>query len=390
MEKVRIGIAGAGFAARFHLDAYKRVYKVPIDLVGLTSLTRDSRERLASENDVKSFDSLEQMLKEVDVVDVCAPPYAHEKIAVAALEGDCHVIMEKPLTGYYGDGSSDFRGNIFSKETMLRDALSSANRIVSAAQRSKKKVMYAENWVYSPSIQKELEILRSSKGQILWMIGEESHSGSHADNYGNWAMSGGGSLMGKACHPLTAMLYLKKQEGISRDGKAIRAESVNANVHEITRLDSFTDAGFLRTRYKDVEDYAQLHVTFSDGTVADVFSSELVLGGIHSWLEVFANNHRTKCRISPIETLDTYNPKEELLREVYVMEKIGTKQGWNTPSVDENWFNGYYQEIQDFVESVYYERDPVSDLDLGRECVKIMYGGYVSAERGGEKFLLPK
>ena len=389
-KKVRIGIAGAGFAAKFHLEAYKRVHGVPLEVIGLTSRSQTSRESRARENSVRSFDSLEQMIGEVDVVDICVPPYAHEKIAVASLEHGCHVIMEKPLTGYYGDGSSNFRGNDFPKETMLQGALESADRIISAAKKSRKKVMYAENWIYAPSIQKELEILRSTKGQILRMLGEESHSGSHSDSYGSWVTSGGGSLMGKACHPLTAMLHLKKEEGLLKNGKPIRAEAVNASVHEITRLPSFTDAGFLRTKYNDVEDCAQLHVTFSDGTVGDVFSSELVLGGIYSWLEVFTNNHRARCKVSPVETLETFTPREELLKEVYVMEKIETKQGWNNPSVDENWFNGYYQEIQDFVEAVYFDRPPLSDRNLGRECVRVMYGGYVSAERNGERFHLPE
>jgi hypothetical protein len=29
--------------------------------------------------------------------------------------------------------------------------------------------------------------------------------------------------------------------------------------------------------------------------IADIFASELVMGGVHNWLEIFANNHRTRC-----------------------------------------------------------------------------------------------
>lgn len=39
---------------------------------------------------------------------------------------------------------------------------------------------YAENWVYAPAVQKEREILEKSGGYILWLIGDESHSGSNA------------------------------------------------------------------------------------------------------------------------------------------------------------------------------------------------------------------
>lgn len=386
MEKVRIGLVGAGFAAKFHLDSYKRVFGVPVEIVGITSPTMSRRRKLASDYGAEEFDSLDQLIEKVDLIDICTPGFAHEKVAVEALEGGCHVAIEKPFTGYYGDGSASFRGDSSSKKIMFEEALASADRIVRAAEKAHRKLMYAENWVYSPSVQKESEILKSTSGQILWMIGDESHSGSHSESYGDWSKSGGGSLVGKACHPLTTMLYFKRQEGLWRSGEPIVARSVNANVHEITRLSTFRDEGYLRSKnYKDVEDYSQVHLTFSDGTVADIFASELVLGGVNSWIEVFANNHRTRCSLNPIEALKTYNPKEELLQTVYVAEKIGTKQGWSNPTLDDNWLNGYYQEIQDFVECVYYDRDPLSDGELGRECVKVMYAAYLSAESLGRR-----
>ncbi len=383
MDKLRVGIVGAGFAARFHLECYRRVYSIPVEIVGLTSLRKSRRDSLASEFGVKSFDSVEQLVGVSDLVDICTPGYAHEKIAVESLQAGCHVAIEKPLTGYYGDGSSSFRGDVSPKSKALGEALASADRILDAARMAKKKVMYGENWVYSPSIQKEVEILRSAKSQILWMIGEESHSGSHSDAYGIWSLAGGGALVGKGCHPLTAAIYLKFQEGVMRNGTPIRPRSVSANVSRITQVPPFRDEGFLRTDYRDVEDYSQVHLTFTDGTVADIFASDLVLGGVASWLEVRANNHRSRCRISPVDNVTTYNPRDDLLKDAYVMEKIGTKQGWNNPAPDEKWTNGDYQEMQDFVECAYLDREPLSSGELGRECVAVMYNAYLSAERNG-------
>src|ERR1700744_2222201 len=126
------------------------------------------------------------------------------------------------------------------------------------------------------------------------MLGEQSHSGSLSAYYGIWRFSGGGSLVGKGCHPLSTALYLKRVEEYTRDGKPIRPVTVSARTHEITRLPACRYAGFLRTEYQDIEDYAQLHVKFADGTVADIFSSELVLGGVHNWLEVGWNTHRLR------------------------------------------------------------------------------------------------
>ena len=397
-DPLRIGIVGARFAARFHWEGYRRVYGVPVEVVGVTSKSPESRQAFARERGVRAVDTLAELCDASDVIDICGPGSTHEPLAVEALKRGKHVIIEKPFTGYYGPAGAageKFRGNAFSKETMLREALASCDRILAAARASGKRVCYAENWVYAPAVSKERDILSKTGGQILWIIGDESHSGSHSPYYGIWTHSGGGSIVGKACHPLTAALHLKRVEGEARSGNAgkpgkpIRPATVSARTHEITRLESFRDAGFLRTDYDDVEDYGQMHLTFDDGAVADIFSSELVLGGVHNWLEVFANNHRTRCNLNPIDALETYNPREELFKDVYVTEKIGTKQGWSHPAPDEDWQHGYPQEFQDFVESICSDREPLSGGELARDTIAALYSAYVSAERRGAEVEIP-
>jgi len=388
-EPIRVGLVGAKFAARFHWAAYQRVYGVPVEVVGVTSRLPESRQAFAREHAIPAYDSVGELAEKCDVIDLCAPGSVHEPLAVEVLRLGKHVIIEKPFTGYYGPSDGSFRGNTFSKEVMLREALASCDRILAAARDAKKSIGYAENWVYAPAIEKEREILVKSGGQILWMVGDESHSGSHSPYYGIWKFSGGGSLVGKGCHPLAAALSLKRAEGQAQNGRPIRPATVSARTHEITRLKSFRDAGFLRTSYDDIEDYAQAHITFEDGTVADIFSSELVLGGVHNWLEVFANNHRTRCNLNPIDALETYNPREELLKDVYVTEKIGTKQGWSHPAPDEDWQHGYPQEFQDFMSAIAEGREPLSGGALARDTVAALYGAYLSAERRGAEVELP-
>jgi predicted dehydrogenase len=388
-EAIRVGIVGARFAAKFHWHALSRVYGVPLEVAGVTSRTAEARDAFAREKGIRSFESFEELCGAVDVVDLCSPPASHAELAVQALELGKHVIIEKPFTGFYGAGVSDFRGNSFSKEKMLEDAMANCDRVADAAKTSGKKVCYAENWVYAPAIQKEREILAKSGGQVLWIIGEESHSGSHSPYYGIWKFSGGGSLVGKGCHPLSAALYLKRVEGEARDGKPIRPATVSARTHEITKLKSFRDDGYLRTSYDDIEDYAQTHIQFADGTVADIFASEIVLGGVHNWLEVMCNNHRTRCNLNPIDALETFNAKEELLKDVYITEKLGTKQGWSRPAPDEDWQHGYPQEFQDFMECIANDREPLSGLDLARDTIATIYAGYLSAERGGAEVKIP-
>lgn len=391
MEKqVRIGIVGARFAARFHWEGLNRVHGVPVQVVGVTSKTAEARNAFAAEKKIQPFATLAELSEAVDVIDLCTPPVSHEQLAVEALALGKHVIIEKPLTGYFGTGVADFRGNAFPKKEMLDVTMQSCERILAAAAKSGKKVCYAENWVYAPAIQKEREILVKSGAQILWMRGDQSHSGSHSPYYGSWEFSGGGSLVGKGCHPLSAALYLKHTEGASRDGKPIRPVTVSARTHEITRLKSYRDEGFLRTSYKDVEDYAQVHVTFSDGTVADIFASELVLGGVQNSLEVFCNSHRTRCNLNPIDALETFNASEDRFKDVYVVEKIGTRQGWSHPAPDESWQHGYPQEFQDFMECLWYNREPLSGLALARDTTAVLYSSYISAELGGTETRVPE
>jgi predicted dehydrogenase len=388
-DAIRVGLVGARFAARFHWEGYRRVYGVTAKVTGITSKSAESRDAFARDHDMTACATMEDLCDAVDVVDVCAPGSAHEPLAIAALKRGKHVVIEKPFTGYYGPGGAaaeTFRGNTFPKETMLREAMASCDRILTAAREAGKKIFYAENWVYAPAIQKEREILTKSGGQILWLIGDESHSGSHSPYYGIWKFSGGGSIVGKGCHPLTAALHLKRVEG---GAKPIRPATVSARTHEITRMKNFRDAGFLRTTYDDIEDYGQMHITFDDGTVADIFTSELVMGGVHNWLEVFANNHRTRCNLNPTDALETYNPREEQLKDVYVTEKLGTKQGWSNPAPDEDWQHGYPQEFQDFMECVAFNREPLSGAELARDTIAVLYSAYLSAERKGAEVEIP-
>jgi predicted dehydrogenase len=282
-KTVRAGIVGAGFSASFHFEAIKKVYSTHVDIKGVFSL--QGAEEYAQERGIKVYKSLEKLLDDVDVIHCCATASAHEPIAIAALEKDKFAVVEKPLTGYFGDGSDDFRGDTLSKQIALDNALASIERMLKAEKKSKGKILYAENWVYAPSIQKEREIIEKTGAQILWIYGEEAHSGSHAKTYGYWKYSGGGVMIGKGCHPLTAALYLKRVEGKVRNSKPIRPKTVTARVHALTRMPSFRDEGHIRSDYYDIDDFSMMHVVFDDGTIANIIASDIVLGGIHNLLE---------------------------------------------------------------------------------------------------------
>jgi predicted dehydrogenase len=338
-----------------------------------------------------AFSTIDELLRAVDVIDICAPPYVHEEMIVQASAAGKHAIVEKPLTGYFGPSKQRdrFHATGVRRSLMLSETIASLKRINEAVKRSGVILGYAENLVYAPPIQKEREIIAKSGAQLLRMIGEESHNGSASPVYGMWRFSGGGSLIGKGCHPLGAILYLKRVEGLARDGRPIRPVTVTARVHEITRLDNYQDKGFIRTDYDDVEDYGFMHVVFEDGTVGDVVTSELVLGGIYDWIEVYANNHRARCRMSPTNLVDTYSPSGNEFEHIYLMEKLSTREGWSNAAPDEYWTMGYQLELQDFVESIDAGRQPQSGLPLAIDTTLAIYAAYLSAENRGVEVDIP-
>ena len=312
--QLQAGLIGAGFAAKFHAEMLRRVYAAQVDLHAVYAPTREHGEAFAARYEMTAAESVETLIDSCDVIHICSPASTHEKLAIQALNAGKNVIIEKPFTGYFGDGNPEFSGHTFDRRAGLAAAMDSVRRLRDAEAASTGQIAYAENWVYAPAVQKEREVIEETDAQLLWLIGEESHSGSHSPYYGIWSSSGGGSIMGKGVHPLTAVLYLKKVEGRARQGAAIRPRFVSARTHRLTALPTFKDAGHLRTDYRDVEDWGGVHVEFDDGSIADIYACEVVMGGVHNWLEVNANNHRSRVNINPNNALQTYNPDGRQLR----------------------------------------------------------------------------
>jgi predicted dehydrogenase len=294
------------------------------------------------------------------------------------------VIVEKPLTGFFGDPETP-------RLAMLEAALASADQVIAACRAAGVRLCYGENWVYAPPVQKARRLLTASGGPILRMVGEESHSGTHAPVNKRWVTGGGGSLFGKGCHPLGAALYLKRQEGLARDGRAVRPRSVTAEVASLTKVTPFASEPrkFLRTGYHDVEDFGALLVTFDDGTVAEITAADTTLGGVRNTMTIFGSTVVVEANLNPNTAVRAYAPDADVLADEYLSEKLETHAGWSFPSPDEDWMQGYPQEAQDFAESIVHGRTPRSDVTLGRDVLVVIYAAYVAASEGRRVDITP-
>lgn len=87
--------------------------------------------------------------------------------------------------------------------------------------------------------------------------------------------------------------------------------------------------------------------------------------------------------------MQTYNPDEDSFRDIYVVEKTGTKTGWSNISPDEAWFNGYQHEMGAFYKDISEGGIPYSNSMLAADTIATIYTAYLSAEKNGEEILIP-
>ena len=383
MRPVIIGTAGAGYAARLHGNGYRNVTGIPFRLKTVcdinTALAESVKQDFGYESVTADYDSM-LADPEINVIDIVTPPFLHIPMAIKALRAGKNVICEKPLTGYFGNGGDNI-GLTTPRSTMYESVMASMNELRDVIRETGRKFMYAENFVYSPPVQKAAEIIRAKRSKILFMKGEESLKGSSSPVAGKWNRTGGGTLIRTGTHPLSGMLWLKHQEAQAR-GEDFGIASVTADVGTTTAILTEHEHRHISARPEDVEDYAAVTVTFADGTKCLTIASDTVLGGTKNYIEIYANDTALTCNITPTDILNTYFLDEDGLDDVYISEMLPSKLGWNKAFVSDEIIRGYANELKDFLEAAAYDREAVSGFDVAYETVQVIYAAYMSAYEG--------
>lgn len=384
MKPIRVGLVGSGFVAELHMHSYRRVYGVSAVVEAVVSRGDHVVDFAKKHHIPKVYRDFTELLKDpdIDVVDICTPAVLHSPMIIDAMESGKHVICEKPFTGYFGrQGDPSPIGRKLSKALMYERVMEEMDATKKRMAASGQMFMYAENWVYAPAIAKSAEILRKTKDKILFMKAEESHSGSHAEHAARWDLTGGGALIRQGCHPLSAVLYLKQVEARAR-GEKISIADVTADIGNIGDRLSEKDHKYILSHPVDVEDWAMMNMTFTDGTKSTVFAGDMILGGVRNLVETYTTGGILNANMCPNTGMVTYLTDEEKLADVYITEKVDRKTGWQYVCLEEEWTRGYIQEAQDFMECVALGRQPLADISLAFDTIQATYAAYWSAEEG--------
>ena len=91
---MKVGIVGAGSMGTTHAAGWA---ETPAEIVGFAAETSREADGLAKRYNAKVYPSLDAMLSDVEVVDICSPTHLHHEMVLKAAAAGKHIICEKPL-----------------------------------------------------------------------------------------------------------------------------------------------------------------------------------------------------------------------------------------------------------------------------------------------------
>lgn len=92
---LKIGVLGAGHLGKIHLRLLNQSEKYK--LIGFYDPFEENANKVSTEFGYKKFDTIEALIKEVDVIDIVTPTLQHFDCAKLAIEAGKHIFIEKPI-----------------------------------------------------------------------------------------------------------------------------------------------------------------------------------------------------------------------------------------------------------------------------------------------------
>lgn len=206
MQTLKVGFVGAGFIARFQVQAIAQIRNM--EIAGVVSRSRAGAERLAAlvhekgVGEAKVYASIAEMAQHVDAIAIYAPNYARvehvEEIVHAVQQGAAlkGVICEKPLGRNVAE----------------------ARRLVELADAANLRTAYFENQLFMKPLRTQMAQLapqQRTMGPPVLVRSAEEHGGPHEPWFWDPTRQGGGVLSDMGCHSIAVGWY-----GLTPLGKA--------------------------------------------------------------------------------------------------------------------------------------------------------------------------
>ena len=93
---LKAGVLGAGHLGKIHLKLLELSDKY--ELVGFYDPSQENSKKVGDEFGYHRFNSVEELIDAVDIIDIVTPTLSHFECAKKAIEKGCHIFIEKPIT----------------------------------------------------------------------------------------------------------------------------------------------------------------------------------------------------------------------------------------------------------------------------------------------------
>ncbi|TAL68990.1 MAG: Gfo/Idh/MocA family oxidoreductase [Bacteroidetes bacterium] len=101
MKKIKVSVIGSGHLGSIHTRLWKSTPNA--ELIGLYDTDSQRAYKIANENGINIFNSLDNAIQSSDAVTISAPTTFHYDIAEKCIESGVHCLIEKPITSTYNE-----------------------------------------------------------------------------------------------------------------------------------------------------------------------------------------------------------------------------------------------------------------------------------------------
>jgi predicted dehydrogenase len=385
--RLRIGLIGSGFIAKFHVEALVSVRHVIVS--GIYSPGADHREKLAAEVNARelgpcrAFPSLEAMLTsgDVDAVWILAP-------------NDVRLPIMREIHRLVTAGKAPLVG--VACEKPLARTLAEAREMLELAESAKLLHGYLENQVFSTAIQRGKEIIWRravpNSGRPYIARAAEEHSGPHMPWFWQGSQQGGGVLSDMGCHSVEVARYLLTKPGAPRGDLTLLSANATVGSLKWTRPDYVRNlkermGGAVDYAKRPAEDFARSALVFRNSE-----GHEVLVEATNSWAYVGAGLRIQIELLGPEYAMEFSSLggglKIFLSRAITggegedLVEKQNAEQGLMPVLEDEAGIYGYIGEDRHMVDAFRHRRMPMETFADGVAVAEMLMALYRSAELG--------
>ena len=381
MNKLKLGIIGAGFVANFHARALKQVRNMEVAgiyaLAGAEKLSQFVQHNHLGAGTV--YPSIAALAQNVEAIAVYIPNFARvdtvEQIvaavkAGAALKG---VICEKPL------GRN----------------LKEARRLVELVNSVGLKTAYFENQIFMKPIQSQLAQLapqQKTMGPLVLTRSAEEHGGPHEGWFWDPTRQGGGVLCDMGCHSIAVGWYALTPLG--KPLTFLQPVSVSADTSLLKWGQPQWREKLLKERGVDytktpAEDFATGMVTFRNPDTGQLVKAQFTDSwmfekqGLRLFMDGMGPGYAFEVNTlsSSLQIFIGDAAAEATANAEMALEKSTASRGLLAVQHNEADLYGYTDENEEAAEAFMAGRDGYLPWSYGVEITKLVMAAYMSAER---------